>query len=445
MSSAASNLRLASAPESRYHYAASGTTHLTRERTQQVTRVVVTGVGAVTPLGIGVDTFWSGLTAGRSGIRTIRNFDASNLEVRIAGEVPDFVAKDFMDFKAARRMDRFAQFGVAASRQAIEDAGLDITDANRERIGIVVNTGGGGIGTIENEVINMSRNGAKRVSPFLIPLFAPNMASCQVAITFNIHGPTVTSVAACAAGVQAFVDAAHMIQRGDADVVITGGAEAGITPVAIAGLANMGALSTRNDHPEEASRPFDKGRDGFVFSEGAAIVVLESEEHAARRGANVICEVAGGAYTSDAFHITAPDPSGRGQAAAIRAALKRAELEPEDVDYVAAHATATPLGDIGETNTIKRVFGDHAMNLAISANKSMLGHLLGAAGAVSGLACILAIRDSVVPPTINLSDPDPKCDLNYTPNVAREITVDVAIANGFGFGGQNASAVFRRI
>ncbi|CAN5796219.1 beta-ketoacyl-ACP synthase II [soil metagenome] len=410
-----------------------------------MTRVVATGIGAVTPLGVGVDAFWSGLTGGRSGIRTIQHFDASNLDVQIAGEVPDFVARDFIDFKAARRMDRFAQFGVAAARQALEDAGLEITDDNRERIGIVVNTGGGGIGTIENEVINMAKNGPRRVSPFLIPLFAPNMASCQVAINFNIHGPTVTSVAACAAGVQAFVDAVHMIERGDVDVVIAGGTEAGITPVAIAGLATMGALSTRNHDPEGASRPFDKGRDGFVFSEGSAIVILESEEHAVRRGANVLCEVAGGSYTSDAFHITAPDPSGRGQSAAIRGALKHAALAPEEVDYVAAHATATPLGDIGETNTLKRVFGDHAPKLAISANKSMLGHLLGAAGAVSGLACILAIRDSLVPPTINLTDPDPACDLDYTPNVARQMNVDVAIANGFGFGGQNASAVFRKI
>jgi 3-oxoacyl-[acyl-carrier-protein] synthase II len=405
----------------------------------------VTGAGAVTPLGIGVDAFWSGLTAGKSGIRGIQNFDASGLPVRIAGEVPGFVVKDFIDVKAARRMDRFSQFGVAAARQAIEDAALEITDDNRERIAIMVNTGGGGIGTIETEVTNMNSNGVKRVSPFLIPLFAPNMASCQIAITLGIHGPTVTSVAACAAGVMAFVDAVFMIQRGDADVVLTGGTEAGITPVAIAGLANMGALSTRNDDPAGASRPFDKGRDGFVFSEGAAVVVLESEEHAARRGANVICEVAGGAYTSDAFHITAPDPSGRGQAAAINGALKRANVSPNDVDYVAAHATATPLGDIGETNTIKRVFGDHARDLAISANKSMLGHLLGAAGAVSALACILAIRDGVVPPTINLSDPDPECDLNYTPNVKREMSVNVAVANGFGFGGQNASAVFRRV
>lgn len=410
-----------------------------------MTRVVVTGVGAITPLGIGIDAMWSGLLEGRSGIRTIQNFDADGLDVTIAGEVPDFVAKDFMDFKAARRMDRFSQFGVAAAREAIANAGLEITDENRERIGIMMNTGGGGIPTIEHEVNVMGKSGGRRVSPFLIPLFAPNMASCQVAIQFAIHGPTVTSVAACAAGVQAFVDAVHMIQRGDADVVITGGTEGGITPVAIASLSNMGALSRRNDEPTRASRPFDIDRDGFVFSEGAGVAILESEEHAARRGANVICEVSGGAYTSDAFHITAPAPSGRGASQAMNLALKRAELAPTDVQYVAAHATATQIGDIAETTSIKNVFGDHAYELSISANKSMVGHLLGAAGAVSSLACILAIRDNKVPPTINLDQPDPECDLDYTPNVARERDINVALANGFGFGGQNAVCVFKEI
>ena len=410
-----------------------------------MTRVVVTGVGAITPLGIGIDAMWSGLLEGRSGIRTIQNFDADGLDVTIAGEVPDFVAKDFMDFKAARRMDRFSQFGVAAAREAIANAGLEITDENRERIGIMMNTGGGGIPTIEHEVNVMGKSGGRRVSPFLIPLFAPNMASCQVAIQFAIHGPTVTSVAACAAGVQAFVDAVHMIQRGDADVVITGGTEGGITPVAIASLSNMGALSRRNDEPTRASRPFDIDRDGFVFSEGAGVAILESEEHAARRGANVICEVSGGAYTSDAFHITAPAPSGRGASQAMNLALKRAELAPTDVQYVAAHATATQIGDIAETTSIKNVFGDHAYELSISANKSMVGHLLGAAGAVSSLACILAIRDNKVPPTINLDRPDPECDLDYTPNVAKERDISVALANGFGFGGQNAVCVFKEI
>lgn len=407
-----------------------------------MTRAVVTGLGAVTPLGIGVDAFWDGLTAGRSGIRQIQSFDTADLEVKIAGEVPDFNPADFMDPKMARRMDRFAQFAVAASREAIESSGLEITDENRDRIGIMVNTGGGGIPTIGNEVRVMAERGPKRVSSLLIPMFAPNMASCQVAINLGIHGPTVTSVAACAAGVQAFVDAVYMIERGDADVVITGGTEAGIMPVAIAGLTNMRALSRRNDDPAAASRPFDLDRDGFVFSEGAAVAVLESEEHAARRGATAIAYAHGGSYTSDAFHITAPDPTGRGATMAMKGAMRRAELAPEDIDYIAAHATSTSIGDIAETKAIKNALGDAAYKVAISANKSMLGHLLGAAGAVSSLACILAIRDGIVPPTINLESPDPECDLDYTPNVARKMEVKAALANGFGFGGQNACAAF---
>lgn len=415
------------------------------ERKRLVTRVVVTGVGAVSPLGIGRDALWSGLTEGRSGIRTIQQFDPTGLGATIAGEVPDFVAKEFMDFKAARRMDRFSQFAVAAAREALEHANFQVTEENTDRVGIMVNTGGGGIPTIENEVNVLATKGAKRVSPFLIPLFAPNMASCQVAMQFGVHGPTVTSVAACAAGVQAFVDAVHMIQRGEVDVVITGGTEGGLTPSAIASLSNMGALSQRNDEPEKASRPFDLDRSGFVFSEGAGVAILESEEHAARRGAQVICEVSGGAYTSDAFHITAPDPEGRGAIKAMSRALERAEVQPTDVDMIAAHATATTIGDIAETKSIKKVFGDHAYDLSISASKSMVGHLLGAAGAISALMCIMAIRDNLVPPTINLETPDPQCDLDYTPNVAKHTEVNVALANGFGFGGQNAVCVFKAV
>lgn len=410
-----------------------------------MTRVVVTGVGAVSPLGIGRDALWSGLTEGRSGIRTIQEFDPTGLDVTIAGEVPDFQAKEFMDFKAARRMDRFSQFAVAATREALADANFEVTGENTDRVGIMVNTGGGGIPTIEHEVNVLATKGPKRVSPFLIPLFAPNMASSQVAMQFGVHGPTVTSVAACAAGVQAFVDAVHMIQRGDADVVITGGTEGGLTPSAIASLANMGALSRNNEEPAKASRPFDLDRSGFVFSEGAGIAILESEEHAARRGANVICEVAGGAYTSDAYHITAPDPEGAGARKAMTRAIERAGLQPEDINFVAAHATATTIGDIAETNSIKAVFGDHAYKLSISANKSMVGHLLGAAGAISSLGCILAIRDHIVPPTINLETPDPECDLDYTPNVAKKTEVRNALANGFGFGGQNAVCVFKSV
>jgi 3-oxoacyl-[acyl-carrier-protein] synthase II len=364
--------------------------------------------------------------------------------VQIAGEVPDFQPKEFMDFKAAKRMDRFAQFAVAASSEAIAHAGIEITDDNRERIGVVINTGGGGIPTIEHDVVAMAAKGQKFVSPFLIPLFAPNMASCQVSINFGIHGPSITSAAACASGIQAFIDAVHLIHRGEADVVITGGTEAGITPVAVAGLANMGALSRRNDDPARASRPFDLGRDGFVFSEGAVVMVLESEEHAVRRGATVLAEALGGAYTSDAFHITAPDPNGRGAARAMELALERSKLVPQDIQYVAAHATSTPIGDIAETKAVKRAFGDHAFNIAISANKSMVGHLLGAAGAISGFGCLMAILHNKVHPTINLIDLDPECNLDYVPNVAREMKVDVAMANGFGFGGQNASTIFRR-
>ncbi len=407
-------------------------------------RVVITGVGAISPLGIGTAATWEGLTAGRSGIRHITSWDPADLEVQIAGEVPDFQPKDFMDFKAAKRMDRFAQFAVAAAREAIEQAGLVINDDNRERVGVVVNTGGGGIPTIEHDVVAMSGKGQRYVSPFLIPLFAPNMASCQVSITFGIHGPSITSAAACASGIQAYIDAVHMLQRGEVDVVITGGTEAGITPVAVAGLANMGALSRRNDDPTKASRPFDSDRDGFVFAEGASVMVLETEEHAVKRGATILCEAKGGAYTSDAFHITAPDPTGRGAASAMKLALSRGGLQPSDVQYVAAHATSTPIGDIAETKAVKLAFGDHAYKLALSANKSMVGHLLGAAGAISGFGCVMAIRDNRVHPTINLMNQDPECDLDYVPNVARDLQVDVAMANGFGFGGQNASTIFAR-
>ncbi|HET7055350.1 MAG TPA: beta-ketoacyl-ACP synthase II [Thermomicrobiales bacterium] len=405
-------------------------------------RIVVTGIGAVTPLGIGAKATWEGLLAGRSGIRKIQHWDPSALDVQIAGEVDGFVARDHMDFKLAKRMDRFAQFGVAAAREAVEHAGLTINESNADRVAVVVNTGGGGIPTIESDVNKMHERGQKFVSPLLIPLFAPNMASCQVSMAFGIHGPSITSAAACASGIQAFIDAYHMFQRDEADVILTGGTESGITPVAVAGLANMQALSKRNDDPAGASRPFDARRDGFVFSEGAAVFVLETEEHALARGANIIAEVHGGAYTSDAYHITAPHPEGKGAATAMTRALNRANFAPTDVDYVAAHATATTIGDIAETSALKKVFGDHAYKLAISANKSMVGHLLGAAGAVSGLGCIMAIRDQMVHPTINLTTPDPQCDLDYVPNVKREMPVNVAIANGFGFGGQNAVAVF---
>jgi 3-oxoacyl-[acyl-carrier-protein] synthase II len=409
-----------------------------------VKRVVVTGLGAVSPLGIGVPALWEGLVAGRSGVRRVQHFDTENLTVKIAAEVPDFDPKAFMDPKSVRRMDRFAHFAIAGTQEALENAELEISDANRDRVAVVMNTGGGGIPTIESHVTAMALHGPSRVGPLVIPMFAPNMASSQVSIAFGIQGPTITSAAACASGVQAFVDAVRLLQAGEADVAVTGGTEAGITPVALTSLANMHALSRRNDDPEGASRPFDRGRDGFVFGEGAGVLILETEEHAVRRGASVYAEAIGGALTSDAFHLTAPEPSGRGARMAMTNALKRAEMEPHELDYIAAHATATQIGDIAETLAIKDALGDHARRVAISANKSMIGHLLGAAGAISAVACVLAIRDGVVPPTINLDDPDPDCDLDYIPHVAREMPVHAAMVNGFGFGGQNASTIFRR-
>jgi 3-oxoacyl-[acyl-carrier-protein] synthase II len=409
-----------------------------------VKRVVVTGLGAVSPLGIGVPALWEGLLAGRSGVRRIQHFDTDNLLVKIAAEVPDFDPKQFIEAKAVRRMDRFAHFAIAATREALDDANLEITDENRERVAVMMNTGGGGIPTIESNVTAMALSGPSRVSPLVIPIFAPNMASSQVSIAFGIQGPVITSAAACASGVQAFVDAVRLMRAGEADVVVTGGTEAGITPVALSGLANMHALSRRNDDPEGASRPFDRDRDGFVFGEGAGVLILETEEHAVRRGASVYAEALGGALTSDAFHLTAPEPSGRGARAAMTNALRRAELEPQNIDYIAAHATSTPIGDTAETLAIKGAFGDHTGTVAISANKSMIGHLLGAAGAISAVHCILAMRDGVVPPTINLDTTDPDCDLDYVPHTARRMPVRTAMVNGFGFGGQNATAIFRR-
>jgi 3-oxoacyl-[acyl-carrier-protein] synthase II len=409
-----------------------------------VKRVVVTGLGAVSPLGIGVPALWDGLIAGRSGVRRVQHFDTDNLVVKIAAEVPDFDPKAFMDPKAVRRMDRFAHFAIAGTREALADARLEITDENRDRVAVVMNTGGGGIPTIESNVTAMAVHGPSRVGPLVIPMFAPNMASSQVSIAYGIQGPTITSAAACASGVQAFVDAVRLLQAGEADVAVTGGTEAGITPVALTSLANMHALSRRNDDPQGASRPFDRDRDGFVFGEGAGVLILETEEHAVRRGASVYGEALGGALTSDAFHLTAPEPSGRGARMAMTKALNRAGMEPRELDYIAAHATATQIGDIAETLAIKDALGDHARTVAISANKSMIGHLLGAAGAISAVACVLAIRDGVVPPTINLDHPDPDCDLDYVPHVARKLPVRAAMVNGFGFGGQNASTIFRR-
>jgi len=407
-------------------------------------RAVVTGLGAVTPIGNDVATFWSNLTAGVSGVAPISAFDASDLEVRIAAEVKGFEPRDWMDFKQARRMSRFAQLAVAAARQAIDASGLQIGDHNRDDIAVVVNTGAGGLQEVAIGESTMMTKGPDRVSPFMVPMMSPSMAACQISIQNGIRGPVIASVAACAASVQAFVEAQRLIERGDADVVIAGGTESAIMSVSFAALANMGALSRRNQDPERASRPFDANRDGFVLGEAAGILVVEAAEHAEARGAPILAEIAGGALTGDAFHISAPDPSGYGATLAMQRAVRDAHLEMEQVQYVVAHGTSTKLNDATETKAIRSAFGSHADRLAVSSNKSMLGHTLGAAGAMSGLAAVLAIRDGVFPPTINYETADPACDLDYVPNVARKAAVEVALVNGFGFGGQNAVTVFQR-
>lgn len=405
-------------------------------------RVLVTGLGAVTPFGLGVDPLWRGLLAGRSAIRPIAGFDAAGLDVRIAGEVPDFRPADHMDAKAARRMDRFAQFAIAAAGEAIADAALAIDDGNREQIGVVIHTGGGGLVSFEHTTRSLVLKGPKFVPLLAIPTYIPNMASSQVSITYGIHGPALTGVGACAAGVMAIAEAVHLIEAGIVDVALAGAAEACLTPTIVAGFDRAGALSHRNDDPAGACRPFALDRDGTVLSEGACVLVLESEAHAVRRGARAICRAHGGATTSDAHHVTAPDPSGVQAARAMSLALARAGLRPADIDLVAAHATASTLGDVAETVAIRLAFGDEADRLAVTATKSMAGHLIGAAGALSSLVCALAIRDRVAPPTINLETPDPDCALDHVPGAARPMPVRAAIANGFAFGGQNAAAVF---
>ncbi len=415
---------------------------MTESRQDRWPVAAITGLGAVTPLGLSVEAFWEGLTAGRSGVGPITLFDATDLPVKIAGEVRGFRPEDHMDHRAARRMGRFAQFAVAASRQAVADADLAITDENRANIGVVMNTGGGGIGELAAEEVVRIQRGARRVSPLTVPIFAPNLVSCQVSIQLGIQGPVTTSVAACAAGVFSYLQALRLIQHGEADVVITGAAEGAITPLALAGFANARALSFNNDDPAGASRPFDSARDGFVMAEGGVAMVLESMEHAQRRGARIYAIVAGGAGTGDAYHITDPAPDGSGAALAMRRAMRDAHLAPEQIDYVCAHATGTSVGDVAEVAAIKSAFGPAADSLVVSAPKSMLGHLMGAAGAAASLATVLAIRDGIIPPTINLTDLDPACAVGCQPTTALRRPVRAALVNGFGFGGQNSSVAF---
>jgi 3-oxoacyl-[acyl-carrier-protein] synthase II len=407
-------------------------------------RTVVTGLGAITPVGNDVETFWANLSGGVSGAGPITLFDASDLEVRIAAEVKGFDARDWMDFKQARRMSRFSQLAVAAARQAIDASGLEIGDHNRDDVAVIVNTGGGGLQEVADGEVTLTTRGAARVSPFTVPMMSPSMAACQISIQNGIRGPVITGVAACASSVQAFVDAQRLIEHGDVDVVITGGTESAIIPVAFAALGNMGALSKRNDDPTAASRPFEANRDGFVFGEAAGVFVLEAAEHAEARGATILAEVLGGALSGDALHISAPDPSGYGATVAMQRAVRDAHLEPEEVDHIVAHGTSTPLNDATETKAIRAAFGAHAERISVTSNKSMLGHTLGAAGAMSGLAAVLAIRDGLIPPTINYETPDPECDLDIVANTARTSHLDVAMVNGFGFGGQNAVALMGR-
>jgi 3-oxoacyl-[acyl-carrier-protein] synthase II len=406
-------------------------------------RVVVTGIGVVTPIGLTVRDFWEHLTHGVSGVRPISRFDCTGLPVRIAGEVPDFDPSGYMETKQARRMERFAQFAVAASRMAVDDAGLSITPETDGQIGIVINTGVGGISRLLVEERVRAQKGPDRVSPLLVPMLAPNMAATQPAICLGIHGPVFSGTGACAAGALALYEALRLIQHGEVQTVLAGGTESCLDPLSLASLTNMHGLSRRNDEPAGASRPFDRDRDGFVLSEGAAVLVLEDAEHALRRGARILCEVAGAGVSCDANHITDPLPGGEQVAVAMRKALREARLDPSDVAYIAAHATATAAGDVAETHAIRAALGAAADHVAVSANKSMLGHTFGAAGALSAVCCVLAIATGIIPPTINLETPDPVCDLDYVPGVARRQSVPAALANAFGFGGQNAVLAFR--
>ncbi|HSK53458.1 MAG TPA: beta-ketoacyl-ACP synthase II [Clostridia bacterium] len=410
-------------------------------------RAVVTGLGAVMPIGNDFPTYWSNLRAGVTGTRRIQAFDPSAHEVQIAAEVLDFDPKVAMDPKMARRMSRFIHFAMAAGKEAVADSGIDfeaMTEEQKQRAAVVVNTGGGGIEEIVDGTHVHDQKGPRFVSAFAVPALSGSMGACMLSMEYGLTGPVITQVAACATSVIAFNDALRLIRTGEADVVLTGGSEAPIVPMGVAALGNMTALSKRNDTPESASRPFDATRDGFVLGEGGGVVVLESLEHALARGATPIAEVLGGGMTADAFHISAPEPTGKGQARAMTMALRSAEVAPDEIDYIVAHGTATPLNDVTETRAIKLAYGDHAHKVAISSPKSMIGHLVGAAGIASALAGLGAIRDQVIPPTANLRTPDPECDLDYVPVTAREARVDTVAIHGFGFGGQNAVTIFRR-
>ncbi len=406
------------------------------------TRVVVTGVGMLTPVGNDVTTTWQNLKAGNSGIACITHFDPATLATQIAGEVKGFEPRDHFDAKEARRLERFTQFAVVAAREAIHDAQLKIDEQNNERIAVVIGSGVGGSMRLTDQVKILETKGPRRVSPFLIPMMLVDTAAGQVAIEFGIKGPNMAVVAACATGGNAIGEAAEMIKRGDVDVVICGGTEACLAPLAIAGFNAMGAISTRNDEPAKASRPFDATRDGMVMGEGAGILILESEEHAQARGAKIYGALIGYGTSADASHIAAPAAEGEGIGRAMQWALKRARLEPRDIDYINAHGTATKLNDVIETKAIKDVFGELAYEIPVSSTKSMIGHLLGSAGAVEAIICLKTIEEGILPPTINYATPDPACDLDYVPNVARAKKINTAMSNSIGLGGHNSCVIF---
>lgn len=407
------------------------------------TRVVVTGVGVISPIGNTPSTFWSSLVEGKSGIGLVTRFDTTDFSAKIAAEVNDFEPKDFMDKRDARRMDRFTQFAVAASKMALADADLDVEKEDSTRVGVYIGSGIGGLGTMEEQHELFLKRGPRRVSPFFIPMMIANMASGQVSILVGAKGPNSSSVSACATGTHSIGDAFRTLQHGEADVMIAGGAEATILPMAFAGFSSMGALSTRNDEPQRASRPFERDRDGFVMGEGAGVLILETLEHAQKRNANIYAEICGYGMTADAYHLTSPALEGEGATRSMLRAVQDAELDIANIDYINAHGTSTDLNDKFETMAIKGAFGEHAYKLAVSSNKSMIGHLLGAAGGVEAIATVLTLKDQVIPPTINYENPDPECDLDYVPNKARKQAVRAALSNSLGFGGHNATLAFK--
>ncbi len=407
-------------------------------------RVVVTGLGAVAPNGIGTETFWGNLVKGVSGIDRITRFDANGHDSKIAGEIKGFDPLLYMEKKEVKKMDLFIHYALAGAIMAVDDAQLAIKETERTRIGAFIGTGMGGIPALEESHKTLLEKGPGRISPFFIPSIITNLASGQIAMRFGLRGPNSCVSTACATGNHAIGDSFELIKRGAADVMVAGGSEAVITPLTIGGFCAMKALSTRNDAPHRASRPFDKGRDGFVMGEGSGVLILEELEHARRRGAKIYAELVGYGMSADAYHMTAPEPKGMGAITSMRLALEDAGLTPNNVDYINAHGTSTPVGDAAETTAIKKVFGDHAYRLAVSSVKSMTGHLLGAAGGVESLATVLTIYHGLIPPTINYDEPDPECDLDYVPNKARQAEVRVALTNSFGFGGTNATLVFKK-